>query len=246
MVELLVLVRVLVMPRDTPPQTSVEGDSSVLSLPPANTSTAGEFICLANNNVPKEEPKEDRMSRFVKVNHAPIIDEAASKVKVACDKQEEAEGCELVCVAVGWPLVTTTWLRCAGCGVLCLLLTLPCSRSGQLITKEDKGFELVTTDKEDDSDPLTWTSRLTVKKVSSEEFGNYTCKAANVYGEGEVVVSLEVSGPPDPPTQFTAKAATPTSITLRWGGWHSNTSAGTVGCKAYEESRLWPQYGVSP
>ena len=220
----LVPVPVLMMTWDGPPQTTVEGDSSVLSLLPANTSTAGEFLCLANNNVPKEKPKEDRMSRFVKVNHAPIIDEVASKVKVACDKQEAAEGCELVCVAVGWPLVTTTWLRFAG---MCLFLTLSWSRSGQLITKEDKGFELVTTDKEDDSDPLTWTSRLTVKKVSSEEFGNYTCKAANVYGEGEVVVSLEVSGPPDPPTQFTAKAATPTSITLRW-------------------ARLVHQYTISP
>ena len=39
---------------------------------------------------------------------------------------------------------------------------------------------------------------------------------SNVYGEAATVISLEVSGVPDPPTQFKADSATHSSITLSW------------------------------
>ena len=177
--------------------TWTDGGQSVLGLPPANTSTAGEYVCVANNGVPAGSPKEDRMSRFVKVKHAPIIDTKTTAPKVACDK--EAEDCQLVCSATGWPEISTSWLR-----------------SGLAISKDDKEFEAKSEDKEDDADPITWTSKLTVKKVTSSQFGNYTCKVSNVYGESAAVISLEVSGVPDPPSQFKAVSATHSSITLSW------------------------------
>ena len=178
-------------------QTRMEAGQSVLELLPANTSTAGEYVCVANNGVPASSPKEDRMSRFVKVKHAPIIETKTTAPKVACDK--EAEDCQLVCSATGWPEISTTWLR-----------------SGLAISKEDKEFEAKSEDKEDDDDPITWTSKLTIKKVKSSQFGNYTCMVSNVYGEAATVISLEVSGVPDPPTQFKADSATHSSITLSW------------------------------
>lgn len=178
-------------------QTKIEAGQSVLLLPPANATTAGEYVCVANNGVPAGSPKEDRMSRFVKVKHAPIIDTKTTAPKVACDK--EAEDCQLVCSATGWPEVSTRWLR-----------------SGLTINKDDTEFEAKSEDKENDEDPITWTSKLTVKKVTSSQFGNYTCKVSNVYGESAAVISLEVSGPPDPPTQFKADSATHCSITLSW------------------------------
>lgn len=170
---------------------------SVLTLPPATTATAGSYVCVANNGIPTAAPAEDKKTTFVKVNHAPMIDAAVTKAKVACDKEEEST-CGLECGVRGWPKVTLTWLR-----------------SGRLILKEDEGFEVVSEDKEDDADPVSWSSKLSVKRVTSEEFGNYTCKASNVYGEAAATISLEVSGEPDPPATFRAVSSTHSAILLR-------------------------------
>lgn len=49
-------------------------------------------------------------------------------------------------------------------------------------------------------------------------------QASNVYGEAASVVVLEVSGEPDPPTQFRALGATHSAIQLRYGTGQSSKS----------------------
>ena len=52
--------------------------------------------------------------------------------------------------------------------------------------------------------------------MKSEDFDNYTCIASNGLGDERQLVSLKVSGKPDPPVQLVATAATHNSLTLRW------------------------------
>ena len=172
-------------------QTTFSGTESTLYLPNSNETFSGNYTCLANNKVPKDSPKEERKSTFVRIKHAPIFDTEAFESKVACDKDEK---CTLVCQAIGTPDVTITWLR-----------------KGNNLKDDDKYNEETS-----QVNLITQNSMLEIKTVTSDDYDNYTCVASNGLGDARHDISLQVKGRPDPPVHFVAIAATSNSITFKW------------------------------
>ena len=176
-------------------QTSFSGTESILYLPDSNETFSGNYTCVANNNIPKASPTEERKSTFVRIKHAPIFDTTAFNSKVACDKEGTVvEKCLLVCQAFGTPDLTITWLR-----------------KGNNLKDDDKYNEETS-----QVNLITQKSELEIKTVTSDDYDNYTCVASNGLGDARHEVSLEVTGRPDPPVHFAAIASTHNSITLKW------------------------------
>ncbi len=46
---------------------------------------------------------------------------------------------------------------------------------------------------------LTWKSELSVKNVSSKDYGSYDCLAQNAEGFARHIITLNVTSRPDPP-----------------------------------------------
>ena len=155
---------------------------------------SGNYSCVANNKVPKANPKTVKMGTFVRVKHKPIFS-SNGPTKVPCDKEKvDIPKCVLTCEARGTPDVSITWLR-----------------KGNNLKKDSK-YSISSSS----TSLIAVKSELELKTVKSEDFDNYTCVASNGLGDERRVVSLAVSGKPDPPVQLVATSATHNSITLLW------------------------------
>ena len=176
-------------------QTTFSNTESILYLPDSNETYSGKYICVANNNIPKASPNEEKKSTFVRIKHAPIFDTDATITKVACDKEATVvKKCLLVCQAYGTPDVTITW-----------------SKTGNILMDDDK-YNAETSE----VNLITQKSELEIKKVTSADYDNYTCLASNRLGDVRHNLALEVEGKPDPPVHFQAIASTHNSITFEW------------------------------
>ena len=174
--------------------TSFSNGESLLYLSNANESLSGNYSCVANNKVPKSSPKTVKMGTFVRVKHKPIFS-TTGPTKVPCDKEKvDVPKCVLTCEARGTPDVVISWLR----------------KGNNL--KEDSKYSISSSS----TSLIAVKSELELKTVKSEDFDNYTCVASNGLGDERQVVSLKVSGKPDPPVQLVATSATHNSITLLW------------------------------
>ena len=158
--------------------TSFSNGESLLYLTNANESISGNYSCVANNKVPKASPKTVKLGTFVRVKHKPIFRTGATKVP--CDKEQvDVPKCVLSCEARGTPEVSITWLR----------------KGNNL--KEDTKYSISSSS----TSLISVKSELELKTVKSDDFDNYTCIASNGLGDQRQVVSLKVSGKPDPPVQ---------------------------------------------
>ena len=156
---------------------------------------SGEYMCIANNSIPKTSPKAVKKGTFVRVKHKPILDMKVTITKKACDKEKiVVPKCVLTCQAAGTPDVTFTWLR-----------------RGSNIQEGDK-YGLVSSTVE----VMSVKTELEIKTVSSDDYDNYTCIASNGLGDVRHHVALSVTGKPDPPVHFSAVDATDSTITLKW------------------------------
>ena len=176
-------------------ETSFSADESILYIPRATASMSGEYICIANNSIPKSSPKTEKKGTFVRVKHKPILDMKVTMTKKACDKEKVVvPKCVLMCQASGTPDVTFTWLR-----------------RGSTIQEGDKyGLEANTVE------VMAVRAELEIKTVWSDDYDNYTCIASNGLGDVRHHVALSVTGKPDAPVHFAAVDATHDTIVLRW------------------------------
>ena len=158
--------------------TSFSNGESLLYLTNANESISGNYSCIANNKVPKASPKTVKLGTFVQVKHKPIFSTGATKVP--CDKEKvDVPKCVLSCEARGTPEVSISWLR----------------KGNNL--KDDTKYSISSSS----TSLIAVKSELELKTVKSDDFDNYTCIASNGLGDQRQIVSLKVSGKPDPPVQ---------------------------------------------
>ena len=163
--------------------TSFSNGESLLYLTNANASISGNYSCVANNKVPKSSAKTVKLGTFVRVKHKPIFSSGATKVP--CDKEKvEVPKCVLSCEARGTPDVSITWLR----------------KGNNL--KDDTKYSITSSS----TSLIAVKSELELKTVKSDDFDNYTCIASNGLGDQRQVVSLKVSGKPDPPVQVSGES----------------------------------------
>ena len=98
--------------KDFKDQTSFSNGESILYLQNATADMSGNYTCIANNKVPKSDPKTVKLGTFVRVKNKPVLDMANTITKTACDKEKiVVPTCKLTCEARGTPDVTITWLR---------------------------------------------------------------------------------------------------------------------------------------
>lgn len=63
---------------------------------------------------------------------------------------------------------------------------------------------------------LTWESTLSVKNVTSSDYGTYDCVAQNQMGQERYGIYLNVTSRPDAPTNLNIENATYNSVNLTW------------------------------
>lgn len=162
---------------------------------------AGEFTCVVDNGIGKPA----KNSTFLLVRHKPKIDKSPAIAKSASDKGHVGQ---LVCRAQGAPSISFTW-----------------SRLGQVI-KNTEDEETSDDDENGDKakyevnsemiDRLTYQSTLSVRNVTSSDYGSYDCIAQNEMGLERYSIYLNVTSRPDPPAYLTILNVTYNSINLTW------------------------------
>ena len=63
---------------------------------------------------------------------------------------------------------------------------------------------------------LTWQSELSVKNVTSGDYGAYDCMAQNEMGHERYEIYLNVTSRPDPPSLLKILNVTYNSVNLTW------------------------------
>ncbi|XP_059087472.1 nephrin-like isoform X2 [Tigriopus californicus] len=150
---------------------------------------SGKFDCVANNGIGAEV----KNSSFLLVRHKPMIDESPGIAKSASDKGLTGV---LTCRATGVPKVKFIW-----------------SREGSVIdpTSDNKYAA-----EESPVDMMTFESLLSVKNVTSLDYGAYDCIAQNEEGLDRHTIYLNVTSRPDAPAFLRVLNVTYTSVTLNW------------------------------
>lgn len=131
----------------------------------------GTYVCIAANDLDEGERKH--VNLFVK--YPPIVE--ALKTEVGQMQGQDLDA-YLECVVRAYPPATVTWTHNDA--------------------KNNQEFEIISDDRHiiEDSGSIFLTGddfiryRLTVKYVRSNDFGNYYCKAANIYGKRSVQIRL--------------------------------------------------------
>ena len=59
-------------------------------------------------------------------------------------------------------------------------------------------------------------STLTIFRVTSHDYGKYECRAMNKMGQSTDIIHLDVTSPPDKPTDLEVYNVTHDSVTLMW------------------------------
>lgn len=65
-------------------------------------------------------------------------------------------------------------------------------------------------------DALTFESVLLIEKVAPADYGEYECMARNDEGVAKEFIKLEITAPPDSPTNLTVLNVTHDTVTLSW------------------------------
>lgn len=169
-----------------------EENRSFLIIYNVSREDSGFFTCTAYNGL--GDPVSETATLLVK--HKPIIDRSPLLTKSAT---ESGEAGRLLCRAQGAPNVSFSW-----------------SREGQILRNDDKRRSKYVVEETAQLDPTTYQSALVINRVTSSDFGTYTCVARNDLGFESVAVNFTRVSRPDTPTTLKITAVNSTSVTLKW------------------------------
>lgn len=130
---------------------------------------------------------------WAKFSDKPEIDNQPSLLKFASDAGDTAH---LICRSNASPLARYAW-----------------SKSGATLNPNTTGKYYSSYRQ---LDPLTTESILLITHVTSADYGSYECVARNDLGFSSITVKLDVTSPPDPPSDLNAANVTHDSVTLVW------------------------------
>lgn len=65
-------------------------------------------------------------------------------------------------------------------------------------------------------DPLSYESILVIERVAPADYGKYECAATNELGTTREFINLEITSPPEPPSNLTVLNVTHESVTVSW------------------------------
>lgn len=65
-------------------------------------------------------------------------------------------------------------------------------------------------------DALTYEAVLIIEKVAPADYGKYECAATNELGSTREFINLEITSPPEPPSNLTVLNVTHDSVTVSW------------------------------
>ncbi|XP_063975679.1 hemicentin-2 isoform X1 [Diachasmimorpha longicaudata] len=153
-------------------------------------SDRGKYTCVFVNEVKKVESE-----MMLKIAHAPIVLHKHSKV--AYNLKETAE---ITCKVQAWPKPEFQWSFASN--------TAPLQGASS-----DGHYELWTTTVEKDD---IYTSVLRISDIEDEDYGEYSCRAANAQGPVTSVITLQPKGAPERPSDLSAVEIGPTYVALQW------------------------------
>lgn len=148
----------------------------------------GKYTCVFENEVKKVES-----TMMLKVEHAPIPLNVYGKVA-----NEIGETANVTCKVQAWPKPEFVW------NFKTSLTSLGASSDGH--------YEISTTNDYND----VYTSVLKISNIRDNDYGDYTCRAANVQGSITTSIRLQPKGPPERPVNVRAMDVGPTHVTLVW------------------------------
>lgn len=150
----------------------------------------GKYTCVFDNEVRKSV--ESQM--MLKVEHSPINLNLYDKV--ASNMRETAN---VTCKVQAWPKPEFQWSFGTN------LATLQGSSS-------DGHYEISTSNDEYD----VYTSVLKITNIRDSDYGDYSCRAANIQGSIVSTIKLQPKGAPERPLNVRSMEVGPTFVSLYW------------------------------
>lgn len=169
---------------------SVENGRSYLIIHNVTREDSGIFLCVADNGIGNEATR----ASILLVKHKPVIDKSSVISKAAAN---EGDTTRIICQATGAPNVSFTWFR-DGSTV----------NDGMYPTKYEIQVRKMNF--------MTWESKLIVKEIKAEDYGDYECIAKNELGFESYKIPLVKKSPPDTPVSLSVLNSTHDSVILSW------------------------------
>ncbi|XP_076647581.1 sticks and stones isoform X1 [Halictus rubicundus] len=170
--------------------TSFINKTSYLHIENPDQEDVGEYQCKVNNGIGNvtSEP-----ILFI-TNFKPQMMNTPLTRRAAANKGINAQ---LYCKARGSPLPRFTW-----------------SFNGKTLLPNATEHKYSIT--HSDLSKLVSESTLTIFRVTSQDYGKYECRAMNMMGQSTDIIHLDVTSPPDKPSDLEAYNITHDSVTLTW------------------------------
>ncbi|XP_012277554.1 nephrin isoform X2 [Orussus abietinus] len=170
--------------------TSFSNKTSYLHIKYPSREDIGEYQCNVNNGIGNVTSGP---ILFI-THYKPEMANVALTKKAAANRGANVQ---LHCKAQGSPLPRFTWLF-----------------EGRIISPNTSAhkYDIV----QNEITKLFSETTLTINKVTSNDYGKYVCKAENTMGHAEDEVQLDVTSPPDKPTDLEVYNVTHDSVTLVW------------------------------
>ncbi|XP_046619486.1 nephrin isoform X3 [Neodiprion virginianus] len=170
--------------------TTFTNKTSYLHIMEPSREDIGEYQCNVNNGISNVT---SRPILFV-TNFKPEIESSPLTRKAAANKGAKVH---LTCKARGSPMPKFTWIF---------------SGRQLLPNRTDNKYDIVQTE----LTQLSAQSVMTIYHVSASDYGKYECKARNKVGSVTEEVFLDVTSPPEPPSELRVYNVTHDTVILVW------------------------------
>ncbi|KAK0090227.1 hypothetical protein PV325_002297 [Microctonus aethiopoides] len=170
--------------------TSFANKTSYLHISNPSEEDVGNYHCNINNGIGNVTSK----SILFITNFEPQMTNTAITKKAAANVGDDVK---LYCKARGSPLPKFIW----SFGDKTILQNASTEKY-KIIRKEQSKLEVQST--------------LTIVRVTQRDYGKYNCRAQNTVGHTSDVVHLDVTSPPDQPSDLEVYNVTHDSVTLIW------------------------------
>ncbi|XP_076375305.1 sticks and stones isoform X2 [Megalopta genalis] len=170
--------------------TSFINKTSYLHIENPDQEDVGEYQCKVNNGIGNvtSEPVLFITNFKPQMMNTPLTRRAAANKGI---------NVQLFCKARGSPLPRFSW-----------------SFNGKTLLPNVTEHKYSVT--QTDLSKLESESTLTIFRVTSHDYGKYECRAMNMMGQSTDIIHLDVTSPPDKPSDLEAYNITHDSVTLTW------------------------------